>query len=243
MYLVYCANGNTQLTDIALAHGFYYGARLPGSIYHPIWFADQDWKKPDRAAYMAGLAEHRPYMATVMDWEREEQLPDVLSWAEEAAQYVEWVVLIPKVLGQIGRLPRRIGGKRVVLGYSVPTKYGGTPNPLWEFAGWPIHLLGGQPQYQMELWRYFTCISEVVSADGNYAQRMAVKYVRFWKPGNAYYTDSRFWPRVRDVDGERWGHDAPYEAFRRSCANIMAAWERLTHIERMGDDDGAAILR
>lgn len=119
MYLVYCANGNTQLTDIALAHGYHYGARLPGSIYHPIWFADQDWKKPDRAAYMAGLAEHRPYMATVMDWEREEQLPDVLSWAEEAAQYVEWVVLIPKVLGQIGRLAHPFAGRATAISNGI----------------------------------------------------------------------------------------------------------------------------
>jgi hypothetical protein len=208
--IIYCANGNRRFAQIAIEAGMTYGAQLPGTVYHPPEFADQDWKRPNRAAYMAALAQHRPRMATVLDWERDDQLPEVLSWAEEAAQYVEVIILIPKVFGGIRRLPRRIGGATVRLGYSVPTAYGGTELPLWEFAGWPVHLLGGSPHRQIHLAHYL----RVESADGNYANRKATQFCEWW-------------------NGARWlplqppQEDAPYEAFRRSCANIMAAWREL----------------
>lgn len=86
MELIYCAAGNARFAQIAIDAGFLYGAQLPGTTYHPIWFADQNWKKPDRTKYMAALAEHRPHMASVLDLERADQLDEVLSWAEEAAQ-------------------------------------------------------------------------------------------------------------------------------------------------------------
>ena len=234
--LIYCADGNARLAEIAIAAGFRYGAQLPNTVYYPVWFADQNWRKPDREAYMAALAEHRPAMATVLDWERPEQLDEVLAWAEDAARFVNQVLIIPKVIGGIVRIPRQIGGKPVVLAYSVPTRFAGTQVPAWEFAGWPIHLLGGSPQAQMHLWATLTPIAEVVSVDGNYANKMATKYCQFWVAGTARYASNRYWPTLREAnDGEQWGSgqpdaDAPYEAFRRSCANITAAWQRLAGV-------------
>ena len=78
MELIYCAAGNRRFAEIATSHGFRYGAQLPGTVYTdvaPLYFADQDWKEPNRDKYMSALAQHRPHMATVLDWEREEQLP------------------------------------------------------------------------------------------------------------------------------------------------------------------------
>jgi hypothetical protein len=224
--LIYCADGNPRFAKIALDAGFEYGARLPGSIGYPIVFADQDWKDPNRETYMSALSKHQPEIATVLDWERQEQRDEVLGWAEEAAQYVQKVVIIPKVIGGIESLPRKVGGADIVLGYSVPTRYGGTFVPVWEFAGWPVHLLGGSPQAQMKL-RYYL---DVVSADGNYANKMATRYCQFWIPGTARYAINRYWPTLREANGgENWpGEDAPYEAFRRSCENIMAAWRQLS---------------
>ena len=207
MEIIYCANGNQRFAQIAIDAGFRYGAQLPGTVYRAPWFADQDWKKPNRDRYMAALAQHRPHMASVLDWERQEQLPEILAWAEDAAQYVEVVMLIPKVQGGIHQLPRAIGGKSVRLGYSVPTKFGGSQLPAWEFAGWPVHLLGGSPQKQMALIRYF----DVRSADGNYHNLKATKFCEYWQA-------ARWIPITPKQD------DAPYEAFRRSCENIMAAW-------------------
>ena len=226
--LVYCAGGNRRFADIAVTARYKYGAQLPATVYQPVYMADQDWKRPNRAAYMTALARHRPTIATVLDYEREDQLPDVLSWAEEAAQYVEHVLIVPKVIGGVGRIPRRIGGRDVVLAYSVPTRFGGSQVPLWELAGWPVHLLGGSPNAQIKVYLTLRGIADVVSADGNYAQKMAVRHGRFFcRGGTATYASNRWWPTLVEADGTRWGQDVPYEAFRRSCASIMAAWALL----------------
>lgn len=224
MELYYCANGNKRFAEIAIAAGFSYGAQMPGTVYFPPRMIDQDWKDPNRARYMAALAEHRPYMASVLDWETQPQLPEVLSWAEEAAQYVEVIMLIPKVMGGICQLPRKIGGRPVRLGYSVPTKFGGTELPIWEFSGWPVHLLGGSPGQQMRIARYLS----VISADGNMAQKLALYYGRYWQTSRRPYANG--WTRL-DTAGVRVEADAPYEAFALSCENIMKAWRQVAVVK------------
>ena len=245
--VIYCGGGNRRFCEMAIAAGMKYGARLPGTIYGDLYFADQNYHKPDRVAYMRGLARHKPAMATVLDLESEDQLGLVLDWAEEAAQHVERVLIIPKVHGIIGRLPRRVGGADVILGYSVPTKYGGTFVSLQEFEGWPVHLLGGSPHAQIVLSGYnllpytksskYSCPrmsgvtsfypGQVMSVDGNMINKMATRHGQFWVAGGALYAANRFWPTLVEADGERWGHDVPYEAFRRSVGSIMTEWNRL----------------
>lgn len=214
--LIFCAGGNKRYAEIAIEAGYKYGAQLPNTVYFPPYFADQDWKKPNRAAYMQELAKHKPFMASVLDWEKEDQLPEVLSWAEEAAQYVRVVMLIPKVQGGIKRLPWMIGGAEVRLGYSVPTKYGGTELFLSEFEGRPVHLLGGSPQKQMDLTNYLN----VVSVDGNMQCKMA-QACRFWRKRKGV---KGHWLTLSEVGDGNWGKDSNYEAFKRSCENIIAAW-------------------
>lgn len=208
MDLIYCAAGNPRFAQIAIDAGFLYGAQLPKTIYHPPYFVDQDWRKPNRDKYMAALALHRPHMATVLDLERDEQLPEVLAWAEDAAAHVQVVVIIPKAQGIVAHLPRIIGGREVRLGYSVPTKYAGTELPVWDFAGWPVHLLGGTPQDQLRLARYL----DVRSADGSAHQRAAM-FGTVWDG----------WWRVTNDKSD----DFLYRAFAASCRNIMAAWHTL----------------
>jgi hypothetical protein len=232
--LIYCAGKNQRFEATALAAGFQLGAQLPATIYHPIVFADQDWKQPNREAYMRALAEHQPRMATVLDLEQPEQLPEVLSWAEEAAQWAQQVLIIPKYSGAIDSLPRRIGRAEVVLAYSVPTAFGGTSVPLWEFTGWPVHLLGGSPHRQMEL----SCYLNVVSADGNMANKMAQRG-RFWCEEKG---PKGHWRNLREI-GVNLPRDNNLEAFRRSCENIAAAWRKrrptppaalVARLERLG---------
>jgi hypothetical protein len=208
--LIYCSDGNARFAQIAIDHGFLYGAQLPprGIHFWP-WFADQNWKSPCRKTYMSELDKHRPFMASVLDWERLDQFDEVLGWAEDAAQFAQVVMIIPKVIGETHRIPRWIGGRPVRLGYSVPTKFGGTSVPIWEFYGRSVHLLGGSPDKQMELARYLN----VVSADGNYAGLKARKWCEHWTPGG--------WV----ADGGRTATDAIYTAFEQSCRNIMAAWQ------------------
>lgn len=217
--LIFCADGNPRAAEIACGAGWRYGARLPSTVYRPPYFADQDWRKPDRVAYMAALAEHRPRYATVLDWEREGQWPEVLSWAEEAAAYAERVVVIPKIPGTIPEIPIRVGGAEVVIGYSVPSRYGATSVPLWELRGRAVHLLGGSPQAQMRTWEYLGGVCDVCSADGNMLLKMANTRCCYWSPEPS--EKGRWHPMNHEVEA-----DATFEAIRRSCANIMAAWRR-----------------
>jgi hypothetical protein len=219
--LIFCGGGNRRFAEIAIAAGFKYGARLPGTPYAPIYFADQNWRKPNRVAYISALEKYRPFIASVMDWERAEQLPEVLEWAEEAAKFVGGVMIIPKVQNGVSLLPRVIGGKSVRLGYSVPTSHGGTELMVSEFYGWPVHLLGGSPHAQVNIARY---LPNVISVDGNMAMKMATQFAAFYCPEWKGGKHSR-WPTILDYDGKLWGGgDAPYEAFRRSCVNIQSMW-------------------
>jgi hypothetical protein len=233
MEIIYCSGGNRRLAEIAHDAGFLLGSQLPETVYLPIGFADQNWKQPNRDRYLQYLRQHRPRMATVLDWEQPEQLPEVLAWAEDVAAIVDIVMIIPKVLGGIHCLPTSIGGKPIRLAFSYPTGFGAASwDILPEMIGWPhgVHILGGQPHDQMEIaagrirrkWRkitrqgnLFASGLDVRSVDGNYFQLKATKYCEHWDNG-------RWIP-----DGGVTAIDAPYEAFRRSCANIMAAWRRL----------------
>jgi len=225
--LIYCANGNRRYAEIAISAGYTYGAQLPGTVYFHPDFVDQNWKRPDRERYIAALAEHRPRMASVLDWERDDQLQEVLGWAEDAAQFVDTVIIIPKVHGGISKLPRRIAGASVRLGYSVPTKHGGTEVMAFEFIGWPVHLLGGSPGQQMRIAQMGL---DIRSVDGNMMQKLASSRCLFWKPGKKPFTNG--WISIKAADGAAWGDggadaDATYEAFERSCKNIQAAWSSL----------------
>lgn len=71
--LIYCADGNAEFARIAVNAGFEYGAQLPPrGLPFPPYFADQNWKNPNRERYIAELAKHAPFMASVLDWEKSE---------------------------------------------------------------------------------------------------------------------------------------------------------------------------
>lgn len=216
--LIYCAGGNPRFYEIATAVGFLYGAQLPETIYGPLYFADQNWKNPNLERYVSAVAQHHPVMASVLDWERDEQLPEVLVWAEAVAPFVETIMIIPKVIGGTHRIPNTIAGKPIRLGYSVPTRHGGTFVPVWEFGSRPVHLLGGSPHEQRRLTNYLN----VASVDGNMHQAMAIRHNAFYDPWKR--TRWGNWPKLKDFDGRVWERDAPYEAFKRSCENIMTMW-------------------
>lgn len=212
--IIYCAN-NEKYARIVAEYGVKHGLRLPAKSRYPAFFADQDWKNPDRQAYIESLRRVQPNIATVLDWEQPEQLNEILSWAEEAASIVsEAVIIIPKVHCGISRLPRVIGGKQVRLGYSVPTKYGGTEVFVGEFAGWPVHLLGGSFKAQLRLAAYL----DVRSADGNYLHH-CIKVGTFF--------DGVRFRQVRCVSPIS-GPDLPETILRWSYANFMAAWRKMS---------------
>ena len=55
--------------------------------------------------------------------------------------------------------------------------------------------------------------------------KLALRLNAFWVNGAARGAKDRYWPQLQEADGgATWGKDAPYEAFRRSCENILNAW-------------------
>lgn len=116
--LIYCANGNRRFAEIAKSYGFLIGAQLPGTIYDvhkPLYFADQDFKKPRYVDYIKAIRKYQPYMASVLDLEEWRRLDEYLMRADEISRYCHVVMLIPKTNGIIKELPREINGKQVRL--------------------------------------------------------------------------------------------------------------------------------
>lgn len=139
-----------------------------------IMFMDNEWHDYDHAAHVDTLAEFTPKYGTVRDLVTRAQaeeagvehydVDETLRMAEEVAQHVERVILIPK-WDCLEHLPRTIGGKQVVLGYSVHSSYGGTDMPPSKFRGWPVHLLGGSWKKQRAILNVLG--DDVVSLDNN----------------------------------------------------------------------------
>lgn len=218
--LIYCASGNKRYMDIALKYGFKCGAQLPGTIYHDLYFADlHPDTPPPMDKYMTLLDKHRPYMATVMDYQEGRSFADVMQWAGCASRFVQEVIIIPKIFNTIPDIPHEINGKKVRLGYSVPTSHGGTEVPVWEFGRRPVHLLGGSPQEQLKHMRYLN----VKSADGNYIMGEANKRNQFFTNGTARYAKNRHFPQLQESVYGDITIDAPYIAFELFCINFAAA--------------------
>jgi hypothetical protein len=212
--LIFCADGNPRFAEIAIRNGFLYGAQLPNKVYHPLVFADQNWKNPRRRQYMAALKKHRPALATVLDWDENATFEQVMNWAVEAAWYVPEVIIIPKIPGSVGDIPETIGNAKIRLGYSVATRYGKTDVPVDEFGSRPVHLLGGSPKAQKAL----ATQMNVVSADSNYAQKCALQYGKAWM-------NEVGWINPADLGlYRRQDKDVAYFAFEMSCRNIQEMW-------------------
>lgn len=143
-------------------------------------FMDNEWTDYEHEAHLAGLARVHPRYATVRDLVTREQaanagvayysLSETLDMAAQVAEHTDSVVLIPKY-DCLDSLPETIGGTRVVLGYSVPSSYGGTLLPPAAFAGRPTHLLGGAWLSQRGFLNEMG--ADVVSLDNNHVAKIA----------------------------------------------------------------------
>lgn len=160
---------------------------------HPgirIGLMDNEWHDYDHAAHVAGVAEARPKYATVRDIMTKAQceaagvdfysVDEVLDMAAEVEQYADNVIVIPKY-DCLDRIP-----EKYVIGFSVPTSYGGTPMPASALRGRRVHLLGGSWKNQ----RSFLDIlgEDVVSLDNNHLLRVC-EFGQFCFPDGS---DGRF---------------------------------------------------
>lgn len=145
-----------------------------------LMFMDNEWHDYDHSRHVAAAQEFSPKYATTRDIMTKQQcdeagvqyltFDEIMDQAADVAKYAANVIVIPKH-NILDKIPDTIGGKRVVLGYSVPSKYGRTDIHPAEFVGRPVHLLGGSWKVQRTL---LTMLGDdVVSLDMNQMARAA----------------------------------------------------------------------
>ncbi len=208
--LIYCAGRGGRFAEIAIAAGFAYGCRSDYRPSHPVAFADLDWHAPNLEQHATFVREHAPRFAVAPDVLALGDLPATLRYAERLAEHAARVLIVPKVAGVMAALPRE---PWLMIGYSVPSRYGGADALLLsELAGWDVHLLGGTPAQQLTLAPYL----DVVSADGSAATKAA-------RWGTWFCSRRRKW--IGGAEGLPAGPGLPYRTFERSCGEIVRAWD------------------
>lgn len=164
-------------------------------------FLDIDWKSYCFQSHMKAATIARPLITVARDVECLTQLDGILREAEELQNHSRYVIIVPKDIRLSNILEAEIPSN-YILGYSVPTKYGGTAIPAQAFTR-ATHLLGGRPDVQRKL----ADLIPVVSFDCN-RFTLDARYGDFFN-GTAF--------RPHPVGG--------YEAcLRDSIANIDTLW-------------------
>lgn len=149
-------------------------------------FVDNEFKEYDHAKHVDAVRNLRPQYATVRDIMTKTQceqagieyydINQILEMAEEVAEHADNVIIIPKY-DCIDDIP-----EKYMLGYSIPSSYGGTPLLLERFKGRRTHLLGGNWKKQRAALHALG--DSVVSLDNNHFMNIA----RF---GMCYLVDGR----------------------------------------------------
>lgn len=150
--LKFVAHSATVL-KIASEFGWLPGARYTNlrdvRSFRKLGFLDIDWKKYDFNRHLEAAAVTRPIMTVARDIEEKCQLKRVIDQAYKLKDYAKHVIVVPKDPLLARRLNQAIPSD-FILGYSVPTRYGGTSIAPEAFKR-PVHLLGGRPDVQRKL--------------------------------------------------------------------------------------------
>ena len=209
MDVIYCAGGGKILADIAIQEGFLYGSRSDDvrEIPRCNGLIDINWKKYNWEDHLAAVKKHKPKYAVVPDIENIKSLEKAMKMAKDLEGFCQRVIIVPKRHGIISNIPQKY-----IIGISVPTSYSGYISHASELKNRDIHLLGGSPNQQKELWQYYKVMNaHVISVDINCHNKVS-NYGNYW-------------------NGYKWIYDGnhiidKYEAFRRSCKGIMSMWRR-----------------
>ena len=152
--LKFVAHGRRVIT-LATGQGWRPGARYTNlrDVRHVdfagIGFLDIDWKRYCFETHLAAAKLMRPYVTVARDVECASKLDSILIEAAQLQKYSANVIIVPKDRSIEDNLDTLIP-QEFTLGYSVPTKYGGTAIPTEAFKR-PVHLLGGRPDVQRKL--------------------------------------------------------------------------------------------
>ena len=177
---------------MAAASGWLYGfrssddlclyGRKSGGRHYPV-FIDNLYENYDHRLHLRTVKKYRPKYCTVRDVMTPTQCKEagikyyspsqILEWGYQLKEYAQNVMIIPKD----ERYLKGIHPADFMIGYSVPSSYGGTPIPIKEFGDWRIHLLGGSVNKQIALWSEMP--ENVVSLDNN-SLHLASTKGQFW---------------------------------------------------------------
>ena len=194
--------------DLARKYGWHPGARytnlrdIKHVVFTDVGFLDVDWKFYDFHRHLDAASALRPLMTVARDIECISALDEILSEAEQLRRFARHVILVPKDVRLKGRFDQLLP-EEFVLGFSVPTRYGGTCLPPSEYAR-PVHLLGGRPDVQ----RRFAAQMPVISVDCN-------RFTLDARYGD-YFDGEIFRPHPEG------GYD---NCLERSIVNITRCWE------------------
>ncbi|MBT2755878.1 hypothetical protein J7E71_07945 [Mesobacillus foraminis] len=150
-FMIVCHNKNT--INIAKKYGWLPGAKYTNlrdiKTFSKIGLIDIDWQNYDFKKHLDAVKSTNPLFTVARDIENINELDMILDQAYELSIYAQSVIVVPKDIRLKDKLNDLIP-KDFILGYSVPTKYGGTEIPTSYFQR-PVHLLGGRPDVQRRL--------------------------------------------------------------------------------------------
>lgn len=139
--------------SIAYKNGWLPAARYTNmrdvGSFQKVYFIDIDFKNYSFDKHLSIVMKYRPHITVARDVFDINQLEEILYEAKELNLYSDLVVIVPKDIKLSGKLNDFIP-ENYLLGYSVPSKYGGTKIPPEQFTR-PTHLLGGRPDIQHKL--------------------------------------------------------------------------------------------
>ena len=142
-----------RVLRIAMRFGWLPGARYTNlrdvRRFDRLGFLDIDWRNYNFAKHIRAARDTKPLMTVARDIERIRDLSRTLDQAYELLQHSTHVVIVPKAKILEPDLEERIP-QCFLLGYSVPSRYGGTSLKPEAFKR-PVHLLGGRPDSQRRL--------------------------------------------------------------------------------------------
>lgn len=151
-----------KVLDIARRHNWLCGARYTNlrDIRRESYlgFLDIDWKNYSFRAHLEAVEEYRPILTVARDIEDVKEYRKIIKQAEKLKEYAKIVAIVPKDQA-IGPIMHNIIPPDFIIGYSVPTRYGGTSIPCHFFGSRPVHLLGGRPDIQRRLGQHLNVVS------------------------------------------------------------------------------------
>jgi hypothetical protein len=142
-----------RAANLAVRQGWLPGARYTNlrdvRRFDRLGFLDIDWRNYNFARHVEAARATRPMLTVGRDIEDIENLERTLDEGRALLDYADGVIIVPKD-PRLGEALEELIPAGFILGYSVPTRYGGTTLPLRAFRR-PVHLLGGRPDVQRRL--------------------------------------------------------------------------------------------